>query len=99
MRLTPFQQRIIKDEVARIMGEGVRLLLFGSRTDDDRRGGDIDLYLETLERRERAWHQVLRLNAVLQERLGEQKLDIVLHQPGEPLQPIHVQARKQGIPL
>lgn len=99
MRLTQFQQRIIKDEVARIMGEGVRLLLFGSRTDDSRRGGDIDLYLETAERREQAWRQVLRLNAALQERLGEQKLDIVLYQPGEPLQPIHLQARKQGIRL
>ncbi|MEW6512875.1 MAG: hypothetical protein AB1443_02615 [Pseudomonadota bacterium] len=76
MRLTPFQQDIIKDEVARIMGEGVRLLLLGSRTDDSRRGGDIDLYLETPERREQAWRQVLRLNAALQERLGEQKLDI-----------------------
>lgn len=99
MRLTPFQQRVIREEVARIMGEGVRLLLFGSRTDDSRRGGDIDLYLETPERQEQAWRQVLRLNAALQERLGEQKLDIVLHQPGDPLQPIHLQARKQGIRL
>jgi len=99
MRLSAFQRQIIKNEVARVMGEGVRLLLFGSRTDDSRRGGDIDLYLETSEHREQAWRQVLRLNAALQERLGEQKLDIVLHQPGEPLQPIHLQARKQGIPL
>ncbi len=99
MRLTQFQQKIIKDEVARVMGEGVRVLLFGSRTDDSQRGGDIDLYLETPERREQAWRQVLRLNAALQERLGEQKLDIVLHQPDEPLQPIHLQARKQGIRL
>lgn len=99
MRLTKFQQRVIKEEVARIMGEGVRVLLFGSRTDDSRRGGDIDLYLETPELREQPWRQVLRLDAALQERLGEQKLDIVLHQPGDPLQPIHLQARKQGIPL
>jgi len=99
MRLTPFQQRIIKEEVARVMGEGARVLLFGSRTDDGRRGGDIDLYLETPVRQEQAWRKVLRLNAALQERLGEQKLDIVLHQPDEPLQPIHILARKQGIRL
>lgn len=99
MRLTRFQRRVIEEEVARIMGEGARVLLFGSRTDDSRRGGDIDLYLETPERREQAWRQVLRLEAALQERLGEQKIDIVLHQPGDPLRPIHLQARKQGIPL
>lgn len=68
MRLTPFQQRIIKDEVARIMGEGVRLLLFGSRTDDGRRGGDIDLYLETPERREQAWRQVFNRVGGLEKR-------------------------------
>lgn len=99
MRLTPLQQRIIKEEVARVMGEGVRVLLFGSRTDDSRRGGDIDLYLETPTRQEQAWRKVLRLNAALQERLGEQKLDIVLHQPDEPLQAIHIEAKKQGIRL
>jgi predicted nucleotidyltransferase len=99
MRLTQLQHRIIKDEVARVMGEGVQVLLFGSRTDDSRRGGDIDLYLEAPERREQAWRLVLRLNAALQERLGEQKLDIVLHQPDEPLQPIHLQAQKHGIRL
>lgn len=99
MRLTPFQRQAIKDEVARIMGDGVDVLLFGSRTDDSRRGGDIDLYLETPERREQQWRQVLRLNAALQARLGEQRLDIILHQPGEPLRPIHIEARTHGVRL
>jgi predicted nucleotidyltransferase len=99
MRLTPAQQSIIREEVARVMGADVRVLLFGSRTDDDARGGDIDLYLETPEHREQAWRQVLRLNAALQERLGEQKIDIVLYQPGDPILPIHQEARAQGIPL
>lgn len=99
MRLTPYQHRVIKEEVARVMGEGVRVLLFGSRTDDRLRGGDIDLYLETPEPRRQAWRDVLRLNARLQQRLGEQRIDIVLYQPGEPLRPIHLQARKEGIPL
>lgn len=99
MRLTAHQQRVIKEEVARVLGAGVRVMLFGSRVDDSLRGGDIDLYLETPEPREQAWREVLRLNARLQQRLGEQKIDIVLHQPGEPLQPIHLQARKEGVPL
>ena len=99
MRLTQFQRQIIKEETGRIMGEGVQVLLFGSRTDDSQRGGDIDLYLEVPERQQQGWRQVLRLNAALQERLGEQRLDIVLHQPGEPLQAIHLQARKHGIRL
>ncbi|MBK7815606.1 MAG: nucleotidyltransferase domain-containing protein [Rhodocyclaceae bacterium] len=99
MRLTEFQRCVIKEEVARVMGDDVNVLLFGSRIDDSRRGGDIDLYIETPEWRRSGWRQVLRLNAALQERLGEQKLDIILHQAGEPLKPIHVQARRHGVRL
>jgi predicted nucleotidyltransferase len=99
MRLTEFQHQVIKHEVARIMGDDVEVLLFGSRTDDSRRGGDIDLYLETPEPRGLGWRQVLRLNAALQEQLGEQKFDIILHQAGEPLKPIHIEARRHGVRL
>ena len=30
-----------------LFGEAASLYLFGSRIDDDKRGGDIDLYIET----------------------------------------------------
>lgn len=99
MRLTELQRRIIKEEVARVMGEGARVLLFGSRTDDSRRGGDIDLYLETPEHHAQAWRSVLKLNAALQRRLGEQRLDIVLRQPGDPPRAIDLEAQAHGIPL
>ena len=44
MRLTPTEQQIIRTASLRCFGVPPRL--FGSRTDDARRGGDIDLYIE-----------------------------------------------------
>ena len=46
MRLTPLQQITICETVADIIGTGARVWLFGSRCDDDVRGGDLDLLVE-----------------------------------------------------
>ena len=52
MRLEPEQIESIKTAVAECMGADGRVYLFGSRTDDQARGGDIDLYVEIPERLE-----------------------------------------------
>ena len=44
MRLTPTEQQVIRDASLRYFG--VRPRLFGSRLNDLKRGGDIDLYIE-----------------------------------------------------
>jgi len=46
MRLTTGQHHTIRQVVTEFFGPGARLLLFGSRTDDRRRGGDFDFYVE-----------------------------------------------------
>ena len=43
MRLTADQAEVIRTAVREVYGEESRLWLFGSRVDDNRRGGDIDL--------------------------------------------------------
>ncbi|WP_323686358.1 nucleotidyltransferase domain-containing protein, partial [Lamprobacter sp.] len=47
MRLTPKQIDIIKQTVEQIGGQDTRTILFGSRLLDDRKGGDIDLLLQS----------------------------------------------------
>lgn len=46
MRLTAEQVQFIKATIARHFGPEARVWLFGSRVDDARRGGDVDLYVE-----------------------------------------------------
>jgi len=47
MRLTLSQTQLITDSVHRHFGAQAKIWLFGSRTDDCKRGGDVDLYVET----------------------------------------------------
>jgi predicted nucleotidyltransferase len=47
MRITATQTEIITQCVHRHLGESARMWLFGSRLDDRKRGGDVDLYVET----------------------------------------------------
>ncbi|HHD80801.1 MAG TPA: nucleotidyltransferase domain-containing protein [Campylobacterales bacterium] len=46
MRLSEKEIKLIKQKVKSVFGEAV-IYLFGSRLDDSKRGGDIDLYIIT----------------------------------------------------
>lgn len=99
MRLTPEEAGIIRRQVGRIFGTDARVWLFGSRADDTRRGGDIDLYVEYAPRAEDEFQRVLELDDELQMQLGEQRIDIVAWAPGKARQTIHDVARGTGVPL
>jgi predicted nucleotidyltransferase len=79
MRLTPQEIQVIKSTVKKVMGREARVWLFGSRVDDNKRGGDIDLFIEAdlqnpldrVQKKSQLW-------AKLQQRLGEQRIDIIL---------------------
>jgi len=77
------------------MGPQARIWLFGSRVDDGRRGGDVDLYVEpewppSLEAR-------LRCKSALADAL-DLNVDLVVQQPGRDL-PIYRIAKQSGVPL
>ncbi|MDX8399600.1 MAG: nucleotidyltransferase domain-containing protein [Gallionellaceae bacterium] len=46
MRLTPLQIQTIKSSINRVLDAPSQVWLFGSRADDDKVGGDIDLLVE-----------------------------------------------------
>jgi uncharacterized protein len=102
MRLTPEQAQAIRDSVTEVFGAAAQVWLFGSRVDDRRRGGDIDLLVRPPADRaadpETAWRDKLRLLGQLEQRLGERKIDVVLETPDDP-RPIVRIAHQTGIPL
>lgn len=55
------------------------LWLFGSRIDDKKRGGDIDLYIETHLSTEEAVKAKFKFLRLIKDEIGEQKIDVVLN--------------------
>ena len=70
MRLTAKQIKIIKQKTALIFGENAKLYLFGSRTDDNAKGGDIDLFVYLTQEIEHPVSKTISLNGLLQKELG-----------------------------
>ena len=79
-----------------MFGNHSRVYLFGSRVDDQRRGGDIDLFIEP-EHRDNTFQQKILLQTKLQLLPGDQKIDIVVAK--DPARPIEQEARQKGILL
>lgn len=99
MRLTQDQIAAIHEAVAGVFGDRAQVWLFGSRVDDNKRGGDIDLLIcpqpgdnDQLLRRK------IRLLGRLEQALGERKIDIVIEQPAD-ARPIVRVARETGVRL
>lgn len=76
MRLQAKEIQIIIRIAKEIYGEGVKVYLFGSRLDDKKRGGDIDLLIRT-EGEKRGVLTRIHLISRLKQCLGDQKIDVV----------------------
>ncbi len=101
MRLTEIQRQVIVDAVRTAFGPDARIYLFGSRTDDRKRGGDIDLLVE-LPRPGGDWlRPTLHAVGRIQRLIGERKIDLVVTDgsPEREEQLIIRNARRQGVPL
>ena len=95
MRLLPQYKETIKRSFLEVFGQG-EVYLFGSRTNDAKRGGDIDLFLEIEDKRD-LFAKKLKFLARIKKRLGEQKIDVVFNE--DPKRLIEKEARKWAIKL
>lgn len=96
MRLGKLQRERIRAAVKACYGEDAVVRLFGSRLDDNRRGGDIDLFIETALQGAAAFEAEQRLYARLQRVLGERRIDIITYSRNTPMAPIHRHALETG---
>lgn len=99
MRLTQEQVQITKSTVARVLGAESRVWLFGSRVDDDLRGGDIDLLVETEAQFSNRAKVLCKLYGALILALGDRKLDVLLKDGRTSEAPIFNIAKRTGVLL
>ena len=97
MRLTLHQQTTIKKLTTEIFGSDARLMLFGSRINDNAKGGDIDLYIETKDA-DATLDKKIKLLTALNLALDEQKIDLVVNNFNKE-KAIYTIAKETGIEL
>ena len=94
MRLSTREIQAVRMVLHEVDPDG-RIYLFGSRVDDTKKGGDIDVFFEA------AMQLDLRTQLVLEYRLAslcETKVDLLVRNPGQEDKAIFAIAR-QGVPL
>lgn len=99
MRLTAEQITAIKSIVLELCGSAVTVRLFGSRVDDNKRGGDVDLLLESHESIEDSMWLSAQVSARVSRTMEGRKVDVLVSAPNLESLPIHQVALEEGILL
>ncbi len=101
MRLTDLQTHYIIAASKFCFGEDVRVYLFGSRADDHRKGGDIDLLITPPGncKSDELLQQDIKFRLCLKKSIGDQRVDVLIETAQTRSLPIYKQAQKEGIVL
>jgi len=99
MRLSSDQVKAIKQTTQQVLGDDARVTLFGSRTDDALRGGDIDLLFETPHQLDNRVATTGKLYVTLIRHLGDRKIDVLLKDAATAEAPVMRVARETGVVL
>ena len=78
MRITREEKDIIKRVAKKIFSDQAQIYLFGSRTSDKKKGGDIDLFITSKNKQNLTLRAKLSFLAELKSIMGDQKIDVVL---------------------
>lgn len=93
MRLTGIEKTAIIEAITRIDPEA-RIYLFGSRTDDNKKGGDLDILIFS---RNITFGDKLKIKAAIFGKIDEQKIDFVIAEDEK--DPFVKMIREQGVQL
>ena len=77
MRLTVNQIEAINQTAKKHFGTSAKVYLFGSRVDDDRKGGDIDLLIKSDGSTLLTFNNKIQFLVDLKSRIGDRKIDVV----------------------
>jgi predicted nucleotidyltransferase len=89
----------VKQRLQQELGADAEIRLFGSRLDDEARGGDVDLLVRSPRRLEQKVWLAARLAAAAERVLGGRKVDVLIVDPDTRLEPVHLAALRDGVAL
>ena len=98
MRLLENEKSILVHACEKCFGDSAQIWLFGSRADPNKKGGDIDLYIETSPQPS-IFQCKLDFRREIRSTFGEQKIDLIVHERNLPETAFHSLAKETGILL
>ena len=100
MRITEFEKSVII-RVTKTLFSDFELFLFGSRVDDTKKGGDIDIYIKLRKKLniDKLIEKETTFLTELQKEIGFQKIDLVINNNDENNKIIYQMAESTGIKL
>ena len=99
MRLTPKQIEMIRNTTQLVFGDIARVTLFGSRIDDQAKGGDVDLMVEVPNIVDEPALMGARVASRVSRAMNGRRVDVILKAPNLKIQPIHEIAARNGVIL
>ncbi len=99
MRLTEKQIDIIKRIAKKHFGNSARVFLFGSRVDDSRKGGDIDLFIKSNETALLTFNNKIQFLVDIKLHIGDRKIDVVFNIKNKDNSSFLNSIEKQGVEL
>ena len=99
MRLSAADRDLIKQRVHNHVGPSATIRLFGSRLDESRRGGDIDIFVDLAEPVDDRLRLECELSALLERALDGRSVDVVVAAPNLAARTIDCVARQTGVAL
>jgi predicted nucleotidyltransferase len=96
MRITQQQIESLINSTHRCFGDNAIIWLFGSRVDDHKKGGDVDLYIET-DMDQGIVEAKLKMQGQIWTAFGDQKIDILVHSRIREPSPMHKIAKSTGV--
>jgi predicted nucleotidyltransferase len=99
MRITNKQRQGIKNIVTTIAGSQATIILFGSRVDDSKKGGDVDILVDLKSPVSNPALLAATLSAEISSLMLGRKVDVVLEAPNLNYLAVHKYAHLNGITL
>ncbi|ACG57833.1 DNA polymerase beta domain protein region [Hydrogenobaculum sp. Y04AAS1] len=95
IRLKDEEIEIIKEVAIEIFGEDAKVYIFGSRVDLTKKGGDIDIFIET--QKEVSLNQEIDFLAKLELKGIERSVDVLIKAKNRDNKPIFEEAKRTGV--
>ncbi|WP_029522449.1 nucleotidyltransferase domain-containing protein [Persephonella sp. KM09-Lau-8] len=95
VRLSQNEIKIIKNLAKEIFGENSKVYIFGSRADLSKKGGDIDILIETDKKT--SLQEELKFLAQIEIKGIERKVDLIVKNPYKKEKSIFKEAKEKGV--